>query len=236
VANSGWTNDAVDTLTVPTGATSGERVIIANQSNGDAIDIYDAANQLVFSIDKNGRLVSYSSVNTAEVVMVGGSLFFEDSAQNPQIPPQELGLLAPDSTTLVLSGGIPANAAVGVQAASLQLNTGDAQANAWIQASQRGVDGAMVQTGTGTNASQLTHSASYSGTTNAGGHLVITHGCGFTPAVMVVTGTTAGGTFANLTYGVNSKTPTQADVNWTVANTGAAYANQVITFDAVFFG
>lgn len=238
MANSGWTNDAVDSLTVPTGATSGERVIIANQANGDAIDIYDVANQLVFSIDKNGRLVSYSTVNTAEVVIVGASVFFEDTAQSPQLPPQVQGLLGPDQTQLILSAGTPHNAA-GLTTASLELISGDTAGSPWVQATQRGVSGAVLQNDSTQDppVSNLVHIASYSGTTDAGGHLVFAHNCsGFTPKWAFVMGTTSGGTFANLTYGLNSLGATQADVNWTVANTGAAYANQVITFDMVLYG
>lgn len=177
MANSGWTNDAVDSLTVPTGATSGERVIIANQANGDAIDIYDVANQLVFSIDKNGRLVSYSTVNTAEVVIVGASVFFEDSAQSPQLPPQIQGLLAPDQVDLVLSSGTPRNAA-GLTSATLQLISGDTSSSPTIQASQRGVTGVVMQA----DANQLVHTGTYSGTVaDAFGDVLIAHNAGFTP-------------------------------------------------------
>lgn len=236
MSNSGWTNDAVDTLTVPTGATTGERVIIANQSNGDAIDIYNSANKLVFSIDSTGRLVAVSSISNAEAVINGGTLFFEDSAQNPNFPQLVNGSTTPDNCTLNLFGGRPQHYAGVGQGAFVALSTGDTPASEWINTEQRGIQGAMVQTDISTNANQLVLAASFSGTTDVNGHILVTHNFSVTPSVVVVTGTTPGGTFANLTYGVNAKTATQVDVSWKVANTGAAFANSFITFDAVMFG
>ena len=236
MANSGWTNDAVDTLTVPTGAVSGERVIIANQADGDAIDIYNTSNTLVFSIDGTGRLVARSSVSTAEVVINGANLLFEDLAETPLLPPLINGSLGPDQTSLRLFAGQPQHAGVGVNGCFIILATGDTSASEWINAEQRGVQGAVVQTDSSANAGQLVHADSYSGTTNAGGHLVFNHNAQFTPLVVSITGTTSGGTFANLTWGVNAKTATQLDVNFTIANTGAPWANNLITFDAVMYG
>lgn len=79
------------------------------------------------------------------------------------------------------------------------------------------------------------HMGSYSGSTNASGHIVFSHGCNFTPTGALIVGSSPGGTFANLTCGVNSFTSSQCDVNWTVANTGAAFASSTITFYALFW-
>lgn len=237
MSNSGWTNDAVDTLTVPTGATSGERVIIANQANGDAIDIYNTANKLVFSIDGTGRLVSVSSVSTSEIVINAATLFFEDSAQTPQLPPFLEGSLTPDQTTLSLTAGVPQNAAGTVAGSAITLFTGDTSASEQIQVEQRGIVGNLVQIDSVGNANQVLHPGVYSGTTDASGHLIFNHGCAFTPVGAVFTGRApAVGIFPNLTIGTDGFTSTLANFTFTVANTGAAYATQPVMFQAIFFG
>lgn len=48
----GWTNDGVTTLTVPTGATSGARIVIDGTTG--QILIYDAGNQLIGKLDPAG--------------------------------------------------------------------------------------------------------------------------------------------------------------------------------------
>lgn len=221
---------------IEVGSLTGQHFWVNNPSTGDVIDVYNSANKLVFSIDATGRLVATSSVSTANVVINGANVFFEDTAQTPALPPFINGSLGPDLTSLNLTAGQPQHAGGGVNGSFITLNTGDTSASEWINVEQRGVQGAMVQTASSTNAGQLVHAGSYVGTTNASGHVVLSHGAGFTPTQIVITGTAPGGTFANLTCGVDSKTSTQFDTNWTIANTNAPFANSTITFDAVMFG
>lgn len=237
MANSGWTNDAVDSLTVPTGATSGERVIIANQSNGDAIDVYNTANKLVFSIDSTGKLTSVSSVDTAEVVISAGSVVFEDTGITGAFFPFLNGSITADQNALSIAAGAPLNAPGTVAGSAITLLTGDTTASEQIQVEQRGIVGNLVQTDNVGNSGQVIHAAAYSGTTDGAGHLIFNHGCAFTPAGAVVTGRApAVGIFPNLTIGTDGFTSTQANLTFTVASTGAAYATQPVMFQAIFFG
>ena len=234
MANSGWTNDAVDTLTVPTGAGSGARVVIANQANGDAVDVYNSSNVLVLSIDRFGDITS-TDASTGDDIRIGQSLInFLTSGGD--------------------SGAIDFNAHSGTQGASLNLGAstngvtsngaltilakgvGGGAQPATVVANERDFIGSVVVNSGPLSTNNLMFAGSYSGTTDAGGHLVFNHNALFTPHVVTITGTTSGGTFANLTYGVNAKTATQLDVNFTIANTGAPWANNLITFDAVMFG
>lgn len=172
------------------GNPAGQHAIIANPATGDPIDVYNTSGQLVFSIDATGRLVSYSSVGTANVVLNGGSLFFEDTAQNPFLPPEEQGVLSAIQTILDLDSGIPQNAPGGISSANLQLITGITQASARIQATQEGISGLVMQAvGTG---GQLRVGGVYSATVSgAAGVATFNHNCPFTPT---------GGTMGPLTH------------------------------------
>lgn len=221
---------------IEAGSLTGQHFWVNNPGTTDVIDVYDSTNKLIFSIDNTGRVFSYASgASTHYAEFAGATLFFGDTAQTPQIKPNVQGLATADETDLLLSAGLPQNAVGGNQSAIIQLSAGDAVIAPFIETTQRSVTGMMLQTDN-LNQNQLMHMASYSGTTNATGHIIFAHGCAFTPKGGVVIGTTPGGTFANLTCGLNFLTVTQADVSWIVANTGAAFANQGITFDAIFWG
>lgn len=247
MANSGWTNDAIDSLTVPTGATSGERVIIANQANGDAIDIYDTANQLVFSIDGNGRLVSYSTLGTSTAVIVGGGLVFEDTTQNPQIAPRASGSTDPTGTTLLLDGGVPQNAVGGITPAFLSLNTNTSLGSPWISAGQRDVQGAVLQTDSTQDPpiNNIVHVQTYSIATDGTGAATFSHNCGFRDATGAASAPVAG--FLMGVNGVGATFPYQSawfasPFTATTAHaafkteTGAAIANTTVGVFGVFYG
>lgn len=223
---------------IEVGSLTGQHFWVNNPNTGDVIDVYNTANKLVFFIDATGRLVATSSVSTANVVINGANLLFEDTAQNPAAFTFLNASIGTDLTILNIFGGRPQNFTGGGNGSFIQLNTGDSSASEYIIAEQRGVQGKLVQTDDTSvpGTSQLMHVGTYSGNTNGTGHIIFNHGCNFTPSQAFVIGTTSGGTFANLTWGLNNLTSTQADINWTIANTGAAYATSPITFDALFIG
>lgn len=221
---------------IEVGSLAGQHFWVNNPNTTDVIDVYNSANKLVFSIDNTGRVVSVSSVGTSEVVINGGSIFFEDSGQTPVSNIQLASIIGADSTLLQIFGGKPHNYAGTANGSFIQLNTGDTNASEWINTEQRGIQGALLQTDSSSNANQLIHVGSYSGTTDASGFLFPNHGAAFTPVAGVMTGTTNGGTFANLTYGINAFNASQMSVNFHIANTGAAYANQAISFDMIMWG
>lgn len=171
---------------IEVGSLTGQHFWVNNPSTGDVIDVYNSANKLVFSIDATGRVVSTSSVSTAEVVIAGANLLFEDSAQNPIQPPFANGTLAAGATSMNLTAGQPANYTGSGQGAFITLSTGTTTGSEQIAAEQRGIQGTLVMTDT-SNVNQLVHAAMISCTTNASGDGTSNHGCSFTPTVINAT-------------------------------------------------
>jgi len=249
LGSAGWTvnrdgsaelNSAVIRGSVSIGNPTGQHAILANPATGDALDVYNTSNQLVFSIDQTGRLVSQSRVSTANIVMNGGSIFFEDTAQNPFLPPQMDGSLSATQTTLQLFGGIPQSAVGGTQDPYIFLTGQTTSAGGWINTLQRGVQGAMLQTdGANTSGSnnQLVHLDIYTVTTDSGGTGVWNHNCPFTPAYGFLIG--INGVGANFPYQwawfANPFTSTTAKAAFK-NNLGAAMASTTLGVMGIFFG
>lgn len=230
-------NDGTFRGSIEVGSLTGQHFWVNNPNTGDVIDVYNSTNQLVFSIDRTGRLVSQSSVSTLNIVMVGASLFFEDTAQSPVLPPQETGSLSPTETSLNLSAGIPANAAPTIQPAFLQLITDVALTSPWIKATQRDTTGAVVQTDVNSNTNQLIHADTYTVTTDAGGTSTFPHFANFTPAKGFLAG--VNGIGANFPYQyawfATPFTGTTAKAAFK-DNLGAALANTTLGVFGLFLG
>lgn len=224
---------------IEVGSLTGQHFWVNNPNTTDVIDVYNSAAQLVFSIDKNGRLVSASSLNTQEIVMVAASLFFEDSAQSPQIPPQIQGTLSATETLLDLSAGIPQNGSGIVANAFIQLIQGITQASAWLFAGQRSFQGALLQNdqGGGSNTNQIQHLEIYTVTTDASGTGVFNHHCGFTPTYGFLVG--INGVAANFPFQyawfANPFTSTTAKAAFT-DNHGALLASTTLGVMGQFWG
>lgn len=225
---------------IEVGPLTGQHFIVNNTATGDVIDIYDASNRLVTSIGNTGAITTTLQPALDSALLQGNTLDFFNISSPPASRANITATSnAAGSHIIVDSGrGVNSNDAVLWLFDAISANG----AKSYIRAQQKAdnthgpVTGSVVQTDTDSSVNNAIHGAAYSGMTNATGHIVFNHGCGFTPTGAVVTGNTPGATFANLTYGVNSLTATQADVNWTVGNTGAAFANTGITFYMLFWG
>lgn len=172
---------------IEVGSLTGQHFWVNNPNTTDVIDVYSSSNQLVFSIDNNGRVVSSSTVvPTEEVVIVGASVLIEDTATTPQITPRINGSLSDDLIDLFVTGGVPKNAAGGTTPAFLTLECGDTPGSAWIKAGQRNIQGPLLQSDVSSNANQLLRLGSFSGTTNASGQFAKTNAAGFNIAGAVV--------------------------------------------------
>lgn len=225
---------------IEVGSLTGQHFIVNNPATGDVIDIYNTANKLVFTIDNTGRVVSTSSATNSQAVLAGGSLLLEDSAESPQFPPFISGHILPDSTSMTIEGGIPADAVAFAQPSFISLNTGDALDSAYIFALQRNIQGTILQNDNAAipNGNQIVHMDIYSATVAGGAGLAtFNHNCQFTPT---------GGIVAALTnfsqwnwhdsFGTHGFTSTQAQIMPFFPN-GASLGNgQVITFAAMFWG
>ena len=183
MANNAWSNDAVNTLTVPTGATTGKRVVIINLATGDAIDIYNASNQLVFSIDNNGVATSFHYPQTYNASLGAGVLSVTSATADVGTMADQGVVLASDQSLLQLKQQ-PAN---GMQyVLSLLGGSQDATKKPTLQGTERSVIGSMVQTDQ-LSVNNLIHAAHYSITYAATGFTqVFNHGAAFTPAFAIV--------------------------------------------------
>lgn len=73
-------NSGIFRGSVEIGTDPGKHIIVANAATGDAVDVYNAGNQLIFFIDNTGRAVSIVPASGNQAIMSGG--FFTLSAQD----------------------------------------------------------------------------------------------------------------------------------------------------------
>lgn len=224
---------------IEVGSLTGQHFIVNNSVTGDVIDIYDTLNRLVFSIDSNGAVHSYQpAVTPGTQLQIGGALVVLNNVGGTAWPTgPNIGFSSGSASvgSLQLDAGVPSGA---LAQAQLSLNGNTVVNNTSIGATQFGVSGNVVQTDTGggLGGGNLRHAGVYSGTTDAGGHLVFAHGCGFTPSGALITGAAPSvGVFPNLTFGTDGFTSTLANISFIIANTNVFYANSAVTFNAEFF-
>lgn len=218
---------------IEVGPNPGKHFFVNNPGTGDVVDIYDNGNNLVYSIDSNGSAASIGVgfPNTPTVTVGLGGIAFSDSltVQSGEVTIGEAvgSTLLRVSSPVLIAGGTALN---------LELVAPSAAGGSYALLDSHGTTGTVMQNDSNNGSNCRFHVGTYSGTTDASGFLFPNHGASFTPVAGVMTGTTAGGTFANLTYGLNAFNATQMSVNFHVANTGAAYANQAISFDVIMWG
>jgi hypothetical protein len=184
---------------IEVGSLTGEHFWVNNPNTGDVIDVYNTANKNVFSIDSTGRLVATSSIDTRNIVINGGNLLFEDTAQTPITQNLINGSVAPDGSAINLFSARPQNYVGSGQGAFISINTGDTPASELLSAEQRGVQGALVLSdqSVGAGLGQMMHIAVYLNiVTDASGNSNFLHNCPFTPIVgFLVSDSTAGSDF-----------------------------------------
>lgn len=219
---------------IEVGPLTGQHFVVNNTATGDPLDIYDSSNQLIFSVNRFGVAESHNPSNGLSAGLQSGQLEINDGAGNNDA----VILLLPAGTTSAQTKlQLLASPPIGTSY-SLYLIGGsdDGTKKPTTQGNERGVTGSLVQADTVSN-NNLIHSDTYSGTTDANGHLIFNHGCGFTPKGAQITGRApAVGTFPNLTLGTDGFTSTQANVSFIIANTNVVYANQSVMINATFFG
>lgn len=228
---------------IEVGSLTGQHFIVNNSATGDVVDVYNTSNQLVAKIDDAGNITTIDPVALDQASLTGNGIIWQNLTDPPFSDPR---VFAQGNSVNGNEVTITSQSATNTSWPS-QLTLNDTKANtgagASIVASQGGtngtgansITGCVVQTANPLPVGNFVHAGSYNGTTDATGHVTVTHNAGFTPTSVVITGTAPGGTFANLTCGVTGKTSTTITCNWTIANTNAAFANSIITFDAVMF-
>lgn len=231
----GWSMQGFTSLTIPSGATTGKRVVIVDPVTGNAIEIYNASNVLVFSIDGDGIVTSMDPATDFVVRMFQGAIDFDTQA-GIAFPGTISETFSPRTDLNITSGFT----AVGDQASSIDLfgSTGAGTKDETVVGTQRGgVVGSFMQSDQ-TATDNLFHSAIYSvAVAGVAGQLTFNHNCGFTPTR---------GTFAPLTnmsqgnwadaFGTHGFTSTQARLTAFFQTGTAVGIGTTVTFYATFYG
>jgi hypothetical protein len=231
-------NSGVFRGSLSAGSDPGQHFVVSNPATGDALDVYDSANHLIFAITNQGLAASYTTGSSPQpsAGFQNAQLIFSDNAtptaHNSTMSWSPAAVSAAQGVVTILNSGYVSD----IGALEILCGSADGSKRPTVQAVERGHQGSVVVSDQ-VSTNNLVHMGSYSGTTNASGHLIIAHGCGFTPKGCVPIGN-ANGTFANLTAGVNSAgfTSTNFDTSWINAATGAAYANLLVTMYALLWG
>jgi len=168
------------------GTAPGQRFIV-NPGNGDVLDVYDASNHLIANIDSQGQYTNYQFVagSPLQHTQYGlqGLIYFSDVDSSDAImefTPSNAG--QPSSQALWQIQVANNNPGVNFEVYTLQVFAGSDNAThkPTMIGTERGISGSIVQS-SGTSQSNLLWSGDVTGTTDASGNLVITHGAGFTP-------------------------------------------------------
>jgi hypothetical protein len=218
---------------IEVGPLTGQHFIVNNSATGDVVDVYDSSNTLVAEINRSGEIIT--SDGTYSAIMFHSGYSFTNFGS----PPGSQGGMTGSSSSSRSEVVIDSGRTVGGFSSNifLQDDINGPSGNPLLTATQRKMgQGALIQTDSYSPNNNYFHPGSYSGTTDVNGNLTITHGATFTPVDAVITGTAHGGSFANLTWGYNGANSSTFNTNWTIANTGAPWANRFITFSALFWG
>jgi hypothetical protein len=186
---------------IESGPLSGQHFVVNNVSTGDVVDIYDSSNRLIFSIDQNGVLTSYTYAggpSAGHLQIDGADITFNNNSG--YISPDPPSISAPDIT----SGGNDLQFYSGTangninNASVMQLFGGTSTSGAEIRATARGITGDVLQLDSSNNNNQLVHVGTYNISTDAGGTGVFNHGASFTPVQGFMVG--VNGIAANFFY------------------------------------
>lgn len=245
MAQGGWSNDAIETLTIPTGATTGARIVI--DGTRGAILVYNSAGQLVAAISSVSGVAADSTVYFPQIESIdpaSGRTLILNSAEidfaqagASNVPGKILLFEGTNDQAVVLRSGTtqtggPDQAVLSLISAGLAGQLANAQLNQEV-ATGSAISGCAVQnddsSGNGT-APKFLHMGSYSGTTNGVGLMTYNHGASFTPAGGIIA-PTSGAAFTQ--YDLHSPFSPTTGTFGARNGTGALVANTAITWFAL---
>lgn len=248
-----WTNNGISELTIPTNATTGERITINTGQDG-AILIYNTAGQLIGAISPAGGtgadgtpyIGGFDSIfpPTGQQAVLDGSILRFESPAIPALVNQPSVFSPPVSTISSLqinSGNLTGENASGLILASGTVG-GPKLANIFLEQEEAGgtvIGGTALQnddnTGNGT-APKFVHTGLFSITTDVNGDAVFDHGAAFTPTLGWLVGVQgAGNPFYQYAWFSNPFTSTTANANFKTS-AGANYASATLPAFGIFVG
>lgn len=191
---SGWIINADGTVeftagtfrgSIEVGPLTGQHFIVNNPATGDALDIYNSSNQLVFSINAFGIATSHNPTTGLESSLQAGQIQLDNSpglvnANLVLVPSGNVAIR--DILEIIMSPHLGTSYTL-----SLEGGSDNGALSPTLVGNEHNISGSMVQSDQiATN--NLMHVGHYSGTV-AGGNGVWTfaHGCSFTPAEVIMT-------------------------------------------------
>ncbi len=176
MSNNAWSNDNVTTLVIPTGATSGARIVL-DGTTGE-ISVYNSANALVGQWGgPTGCLFDFESPGTRLAELCAAQLQFSDQAN----PPTTRAAVSATSNNTNSQLNLDSGQSAGQHHSFITLFSGVAGSTDYIEVAQRNQDGRMVST-QDISVPNLVHMGSFTGSVvDAFGDVQINHGARFTP-------------------------------------------------------
>jgi len=231
-------NSGVFRGSIQIGTSPGQHAILANPATGDPIDVYNASNQLDFSVDANGIMSSIDPTNNIDAQIQSAGLAFH-------VPRGTLaggagaGASGVVGTTRQDTVFVFANGHGTGKSSTLTLTAGSddgttSPATTELVERDKTVS-PLVTLDLQTN--NFVHVGAYNVTTDASGTGIITHNAGFTPKAGFLMG--VNGIGANFPYQAAWFTSPFTSSTAKAAfkdNTGAALASTTLGVFGLFFG
>lgn len=176
---------------ITSGTNPGQHIVINNSATGDAVDVYDAGNNLVYLIDNTGLARAFYrggglAANT-QVITGVGTIFFDKIPQTAHASsiayfPNQSGVAGQMEDVHIQ---VPSSGAGETFLLDWLSGSFDGTKKGGMLIGARGQSGYAVYTDTQLpdqgGQPNVMHAGSYSGTTGAGGTVTFAHGCAFTP-------------------------------------------------------
>lgn len=230
-------NNGVFRGSLTSGSNPGQHITFNDPVTGDAIDIYDALNRLVFDINNVGqmRFINQPSTKTFFLDQSGWAI---GNLNNP--PFSQAGIVGASDNTQSLWDIGSGESVVGTSSSELTLFDGVSSGvgNAYIRVQQHRSTGSILGSLVQTDAANNTNNVMHGGTTllgcGAGGLWNQAHGCSFTPTMAVVTEQGPAGTIP-LVFVVDNTAFTATNWQGHAFNGGAAFVGNV-SVNVIFLG
>lgn len=220
---------------ITSGNPSGKHLILNNSVTGDAIDIYNTFNQLIFAITGDGLLESIDPVGGSILTMANAGTTYSNIGNPPAHGATISATASGTQTEVIINSGIPI---LGENPSQLAWLSGPSVSDGYLQAAQSGANtstvvGRVMQTDTTTAGNGLFHMNTYNVTTDPTGTFTMNHGCNFTPTVGMWTIQALGDPIIGYFFSYSS---TQAIARAFNGGSGANVASANFNITAFFVG
>lgn len=221
-------NNVVSRGSIQSGTAPGARFLI-NPGNGDIVDVYDSANELIMKIDSNGILSEYVFSATSQHVFYEGDGLHYVSDLDASTAFERFFPSTTTNSHAQLRLSVTNNDGLSTYTLTLAAGSDLSPGASGLSGTERGVSGSVVQADT-SGSLNLVHAAAISGTTDGSGFLTFNHGASFTPTMILCQAHGAGTpSFGTTSVIDGSITSTQAKVLCFNLN-GTVRAGAAVTF------